>query len=88
MFFFLEHAGELRITILRKKGEKEPRTDSTTHTKTQTHTHKHTHTYTHTHRAPPGAGQGQSVCQLTATPRLKQRKTKPPDFELGGKKNL
>jgi hypothetical protein len=85
-FFFLEHAGELRINILRRKGEKDPETDSTTPKNT------HTHINTHTPNPPSQKeqleqGQGQSVCQLTNTPTLKQRKTKPPDFELGGKKN-
>jgi hypothetical protein len=40
-FFFLEHAGELRINILRRKRGKIPR-NRQTHIHTQTHTHTHT----------------------------------------------
>jgi hypothetical protein len=64
-FFFLEHAGELRVNVLRRKGEKTPNRQYNTHT--------------HTHRTPPSQkqhleqGQGQSVCQLTDTPTLKQK---------------
>jgi hypothetical protein len=38
IFFFLEHAGELRINILRRKRGKIPR-NRQTHIHTQTHTH-------------------------------------------------
>jgi hypothetical protein len=37
--FFLEHLGELRVNVLRRKGEKTPNR--------QYNTHKHTHTETH-----------------------------------------
>jgi hypothetical protein len=68
-FFFLEHAGELRINILRrKKGKNTPK-------QTDTHTHTNTHTPN-----PPSQkeqleqGQGQSVCQLTNTPTKTEKK--------------
>jgi hypothetical protein len=51
--FFLEHAGELRINILRRKGGKRtPNRQYNTHINTDTHTHKHTHTHLNTHTEP------------------------------------
>ena len=37
MIFFLEHAGELRVNVLRRKGEKTPNRQYNTHTHTEPH---------------------------------------------------